>query len=121
MTWPQWFDMLFKLITVIVMGYLFFFRTGHRLGVRDTTVDIKIAEIDRFDAKLAEIRKLVAEAGKRMSDKLSSLQGISGSIELVVREMTSMQRENEKISDMLGNMRERIAKCEARQWPQEQR
>jgi hypothetical protein len=114
----DWIDLAHKLITAGVVIAFFLFRTGRAFGAREKTVDVKLEEIQRFDARLAEIRTFVMDAGKRMSDKVTELQGFLSKAELLLRDVSELQRDNEKVGEMVGMLRERIARCEARQWQQ---
>jgi hypothetical protein len=108
----DWIDLAHKLITAGVVIAFFLFRTGRTWGAREATVDVKLEQIQRVNARLDEIRAFVVDAGRRMSDKVTQLQGFLSKAELLLRDVSELQRENEKVGDMVGMLRERIAACE---------
>lgn len=113
---------------------MWLFRTGRTVGVRDATVDgrlervdarvenvettlesleAKLAELTHFDASLEEMRRFVEARSKELSDKTSKLQRFLTNAELVLREIyPTLQRNDEKFSELFGDMRERVKACE---------
>lgn len=113
-----WFQLAHWAVTAGIAVALWLYRTGRAVGSERTQLALK----------LAEFQKLIDDAGQRMSDRVKGLQQLVTSIEVIKLKLEALQHDqerraddHEKIADVFGGIRERIARMEARQWPGEPR
>jgi chromosome segregation ATPase len=114
----QWFQAIWMVLSAAVLVTLWLYRKGYVVG----------GETAQLKAKLAEFQKLIDDAGQRMSDRIKGLQQLVTSIEVIKLKLESLHQDqqkraedHEKIAELFGAIRERIARMEARQWPGEPR
>lgn len=105
LTAAQWIQVGHMAITSSLVIALFLFRTGRGIGEKAS----------HLSTKLTEIEHRLEDGNKRMSKLFSQIQGLPGVTTVMRRELDIVLSDHGKLMEMVGDMRERLARIEARQ------